>query len=160
MSTELILGLFFLVITILPLVYFNQLAKRRPLKAKKAISLLAQEIGLELDELDYWNDKALGIDLAKKSLLFVNLQEKNESVQVIELRKMRTCSVSEGKESIGLALETKQAEIDHSSAHIILFEQAFDQLGEQGFHRNMAIKWNKRIGQVLSEKHPKAKKAA
>jgi hypothetical protein len=160
MSTQLILGIFFLIVTILPLVYFGRLATRRPLKAKKALTLLAQEKGLELDELDYWNDKAIGLDLGKKSLLFVSLQENNYNMHVIALRHIRGCSVSEGKESIGLALEAKQAEGGIASVHIILFDRAFDQLGEEGFHRKLAIKWNKRIGQVLRDKPAKAKKSA
>jgi hypothetical protein len=140
----------FLVLTISPLIYFGRIAKRRSLRAKKQLETYAELQGSTIDEIEHWNDKAIGIDKGKKQLYFTSLQQQNEQRLMLDIHSIKSCSVSLKKTSIDLLLEYKHAQ--QHIERIRIYNVDFDDANESGFHHQVAIRWAKKISEMIDRK--------
>ncbi len=159
MNGELILGIFFLLVIIAPVIYLDRLGKARLLKAKKALLFYAKEKNIELEELEYWNDKALGVNRTKKLLLFVNAQSSNSQTHSLDLNLLQKCTISHEKESIDLVFESKPIN-GIMTVRIQIYNKLYDNSTEAGYNNQIAKKWAKLIEEIIREKPTPVLKSA
>jgi hypothetical protein len=159
MNSVLILGIFFLLAIIAPVIYLDRLGKARVLKAKKALLSYAKEKNTELDELEYWNDKALGVNRTKKLLLFVNVHSSNSQTHSLDLSLLKKCTISHEKESIDLVFESKQIN-GITTVRIQMYNKLYDNSTEAGYNNQIAKKWARLIEEIINKNPTPALKSA
>lgn len=90
LSTTMV-GLVLVALILLPILYFNfrkRIAKKQMLDAFKA---LAREKGIEISQHEFWRDSVIGIDPAKKMVLYQRKNDAENVVQVIRLEDVSRC---------------------------------------------------------------------
>jgi hypothetical protein len=150
MTTQTILGIIFFILTISPLIYFGKVAKNRSQRAKKRIEAYASEQNSAIDDIEFWNDKAFGINKEKKQLFYTSLQQNNEQTRIIDIKSIKHCSVSVKKTTIELLFEFKNATT--SVDRIQIYNSEFDDVNEVGYHNQLAIRWSKKTMELIDRK--------
>lgn len=90
LSTTMV-GLVLVALILLPILYFNfrkRIAKKQMLDAFKA---LAREKGIEISQHEFWRDSVIGIDPAKKMVLYQRKNETENVVQIVRLEDVSRC---------------------------------------------------------------------
>jgi len=83
-----IIGITVLVIAIAPFIILQRSAKKRKLEIQRQFVRLAESKGVVPDLVDFWNDRAIGLDSVSKRVLFTeNLSLLN--TKLIDLKQVK-----------------------------------------------------------------------
>lgn len=81
-------------IVIVPFGWFIFTDKSARSKKKKNFHKIANEQGVKLTLVDYWNNICLGLDESENTLLYINQNMTETTVQKIELNDVRKCAIN------------------------------------------------------------------
>lgn len=78
---------------ILPFIWFTYIGRKALGKSKQAIKDLIKAEGLSCNEKEFWNHNFIGIDDAKKRLLFIKVKSTGNEIVNIDLNSVKSCQV-------------------------------------------------------------------
>lgn len=79
---------------VLPFFWFMYIGKNATLKHKKVLSGIIESENLTLNQKEQWNNNLIGIDKAKKVLMFVKLATSENLITKIDLHDVKSCHIN------------------------------------------------------------------
>ncbi|MEQ8924642.1 MAG: hypothetical protein RLO81_02450 [Fulvivirga sp.] len=136
-TAEIIFGIFFTAAIFGPLFYLYHWSNRRKTKMMNALQLLAKQHGLQLSETEVWNDKGLGYDLAKKVLIYIDIQNQSVTEKTVNIQDVQEIKIITNRDIVTIQLlkHTREA------INLEIFNTLFDEPLNGGYHLLLAKKW-------------------
>jgi hypothetical protein len=156
---SLITGILFLIIIFLPLFYINRKIKERRGKVLKALKGIETNAGFKFKDFEIWQDKALGVDVEKSVMVFLNLDPAREMRKFVELAKVRDFRIIQGMDVIELVFDKRMGALEMSES-ICIYDSSIDSPMEVGFHRILGLRWIDKLKQAKTLNPKQPKKAA
>lgn len=145
--STIIMGIIFTLAIFGPMGFLLWLGKQRIRKMQKALATYAATHQLRWDQTDVWNDKALGLDIKNRQLVFLAFIKGLESVQLqVDLSAVKKATAHQAADSVSIILD--RGEKGGVAKPIILFDGSVDSTVEMGFHYELAKKWANYIQQM------------
>jgi hypothetical protein len=80
----------------IPFIYLSRVQSNKKKQILNFIKSKASEHGLNLDEMDYWNQQyAIGLDQKKNALIYLKKSNENWNENVINLSEFQKCSIQD-----------------------------------------------------------------
>ncbi|MGJ8591265.1 MAG: hypothetical protein ACSHXF_01880 [Aquaticitalea sp.] len=134
---------------IVPFIWFTYLGKKAGNKSKKEIKGILEKEQMKFSASEFWNHHFIGIDDAKKQLVFIKLSASGNQVEKIDLHDVKTCHIDKitkdykRDKKIEQELQTLNLELTFVSNRekaIFNFYDINEQLSEE-FEMKRAEKW-------------------
>jgi hypothetical protein len=93
-TTAIIIGLGFLAMFIIPLIYISNAGNNKKKKYHKLLSEFAAEHSCKIEEYDQWKNSCIGLDLFKKKIFYISKQDKELKKTQINLNDISKCKLS------------------------------------------------------------------
>lgn len=81
------------ILGILPFIWFTYIGRKALGKNKQALKNLIKSEGLNCNEKEFWNHNFIGIDDAKKRLLFIKTKSTGNEIINIDLNTVKSCQI-------------------------------------------------------------------
>lgn len=159
MNPQAILGLVLIALTLFPVLFFIRMSKKGPQQSEKALHELAKKKDFQLDQIETWNQKALGLDSTGRKFVFINRQKDNPVEFIINLKKVRACKIKEQMNSIDLLFESRSVREEQTVA-VRIFDNLFDEAMQSGRHLVIAKRWKQMIEAVINDQTGPVRKSA
>lgn len=158
-TSTIIMGIIFIVAIFGPLVYLAWRGKNRTHKSVKVIREVEKDHALKFSNYESWNDKAIGLDVESKLLIFVDMKLDDQPWKLLNLRDAKYCKVINTGELIQFVIGNKGS--NKPGVDILtLFDVKIDDPIEKGFHSVLAKRWAQRIEENLPPKKKSPRRAA
>ncbi|QSE96486.1 hypothetical protein [Fulvivirga lutea] len=136
-TAEIIFGIFFTAAIFGPLFYLYHWSNRRKTKMVNALQSLAKIHSLQLSEKEVWNDKGLGYDISKKSLIYIAIQNQIVTEKYISILDVHEIKIITNRDVVTIQFLKHNRE----AINLEIFNTLFDEPLNGGYHLLLAKKW-------------------
>ena len=142
-----------------PIVVLIRIGSSHKRKLYKQFNVLAEKNGLNIVEKEFWANSCIGIDNAKKIVLFVRNENNSVIEKLIALNNLKECKVATSVESLGTRTNTQnilqKVELQmyftgNSSSRDTLNFYDHNRIYNEDFEVMRAEKWKNIINEQLS----------
>lgn len=162
-SSVILIDLILILVIFIPYVLFIRAGKKESGRFRNAIRniLKARDLAPGIEE--HWNSRYIGIDTGKHSLIFIQLNNGLEAVNVIDLRSVHSCSLirslkplrtRKGKEEVLTQLGIELTYNKPGKPHELLTFYDSEEHFEAYFEAARGEKWVRLISEQLPVKTP------
>ncbi len=152
--STIIITAIFIVAIFGPIAYLIWKGQNRTHESIRNLKVVAKEHQLDCSTVESWSDKAIGLDVQNKKLVFVDIQPSPFFTKLVDLKKASTCKVIDSGEVIQLAIgEGLKVDL------LTFFNTQSDDPLDRGFHLILAKKWAQLIDKNIT-KHEKSPRRA
>lgn len=156
LSTIIITAIFIIVI-FGPIAYLIWKGQHRIHQSIQVLRTVEKEQSIKCGVYDSWNDKAIGIDLLNKKLIFVDIQYHPVNWKFIDLNRISNSKIIDTGDIIQLVVGIGSGV---KTEILPFFNSQTDDPLERGFHVILAKKWFQLIDQNITKYEKSPRKAA